>query len=127
MTELDRYFLDGYEATTKDFDILLWWKINAPKYLILAEISHDILVIPIFIIASKSAFSNGGRLLDPFRSSLSPLTVDALICTQDWLKGNQDLENEKIIEIIDEHGKYKIVINSFYFSFFFPSIVVIDD
>jgi hypothetical protein len=39
-------------------------------------------------------------------SSLSPMTVDALICTQDWLKNNQDLEHEKIIEIFDEHGKW---------------------
>jgi hypothetical protein len=33
------------------------------------------------------------------------MTVEALICTQDWLKGNQDLEYEKIIEIFNEHGK----------------------
>jgi hypothetical protein len=103
---VNRYFLDGCKASTNEFDILLWWRVNAPKYLILAEIAHDILVIPISTVASESAFSNGGRTLDPFRSSLSPLTVDALICTQDWLKSNEDLENENIIEIFDEHGKY---------------------
>jgi len=64
------------------------------------------LVIPIFTIASESAFSNGGCILDPFRSSLSPMTIEALICTQDLLKSNQDLEYEKIIEIFDEHGKW---------------------
>jgi hypothetical protein len=83
MTELDRCFLDGYEATTKDFDILLWWKVNAHKYPILAEIARDILAIPIFTVASESGFSNGGRILDPFKSLLSLLTVEALICTQD--------------------------------------------
>jgi hypothetical protein len=106
MSEVDRYFLDGCEATTKYFDILLWWKVNAPKYHILAKIAHDILDILISTIASESAFSNGGRILDPFMSSLSPMTVEALICTQDWLKSNQDLEHEKIIEIFDEHSKW---------------------
>jgi hypothetical protein len=81
MSEVNRYFLDGCEATMKDFDVLLWWKVNAPKYPILAEIARDILAIPISTVASESAFSNGGRILDPFRSSLSPMTVDALICT----------------------------------------------
>lgn len=81
MSKVDRYFLDGCEATTKEFDILLWWKFNAPKYPILAEMVCDILAILISTIASESAFSNGGRILDPFRSSLSPLMVDALICT----------------------------------------------
>jgi hypothetical protein len=84
MKEVDRYLLDGCEATTKDFDILLWWKVvNAPKYPILADIARDILAIHISTVASEFAFSNRGCILDPFRSSLSPLTVDALICTQD--------------------------------------------
>jgi hypothetical protein len=114
MSEVDRYFLNGCEETTNEFDILLWWKVNVPKYPILAKIARDTLVIPISTVLSESVFSNGGRILDPFRSSFSPLTADALICTQDWLKSNQDnqgLENENIIEIFDE----------------FPSILVIDD
>jgi hypothetical protein len=37
VSEVDHYCLDGCEATTKDFDILLLWKVNAPKYHILAE------------------------------------------------------------------------------------------
>jgi len=105
MSEVDRYFLDGCEASTNEFDILLWWKVNAPKYPILAEIARDILAIPISTVASESAFSNGGRILDPFRSSLSPLTVEALVCTQDWLKSNEGLEYENFIEMFDEHGK----------------------
>ncbi|GAV91974.1 RNase_P_Rpp14 domain-containing protein/Dimer_Tnp_hAT domain-containing protein, partial [Cephalotus follicularis] len=34
-------------------------------------------------------FSVGGRVLDQFRSSLKPEYVEALVCTRDWLFGNQ--------------------------------------
>ncbi|XP_061950036.1 uncharacterized protein LOC133673315 [Populus nigra] len=36
-------------------------------------------------VVSEAAFSTGGRILDPFRSSLSPSTVQALVCCQNWL------------------------------------------
>lgn len=42
--------------------------------------------MPITTIASEAAFSTGGRVIDPFRSSLTPKTTEALICAQDWLR-----------------------------------------
>jgi hypothetical protein len=101
--------LDGCEANIIDFDILNWWKVNAPKYHTLAEIARDVLAIPISTIASESAFSNGGRALDTFRSSLSPLIVEALICTQYWLKNrsmNYKEEFQDFRESYDEPGKF---------------------
>jgi len=44
-----------------------------------------VLAIPISTVASESAFSTCGRILDDFRSSLTPFMVEALVCTQDWL------------------------------------------
>ncbi|KAL4337260.1 hypothetical protein AHAS_Ahas12G0092400 [Arachis hypogaea] len=35
--------------------------------------------------ASESAFSTRGRIIDPYRSSLTPYMVEALVCTQDWV------------------------------------------
>ncbi|GJZ47956.1 zinc finger BED domain-containing protein RICESLEEPER 2-like protein [Tanacetum coccineum] len=57
-TEVDIYLCDGTERRDEKFDVL----------------------------ASESAFSTGGRVIDKFRSSLTPKTAKGLICTQDWLR-----------------------------------------
>ena len=54
---------------------------------------YDILVIPWSTIASKSTFSMGGRVFDPFHSSLSPIMIEALICSQNWLRSSSILIN----------------------------------
>jgi hypothetical protein len=51
-------------------------------------------------VASESAFRTGGRVLDPFRSSLSPLTVETLIYCQNWLKNTSS--PVKFREVMDE-------------------------
>lgn len=48
-------------------------------------IAKDVLAVQALTVASDSAFSLGGRILDPFRSSLSPKTVEALVCMKNWL------------------------------------------
>ncbi|XP_074338954.1 uncharacterized protein LOC141677103 isoform X6 [Apium graveolens] len=46
----------------------------------------DILAFPISTVASESAFSTGGRVLNDFWSSLTPKMVEALVCAQDWMR-----------------------------------------
>uniref|UniRef100_A0A803Q669 BED-type domain-containing protein n=1 Tax=Cannabis sativa TaxID=3483 RepID=A0A803Q669_CANSA len=63
---------------------------NSSKYPIVSHIARDVLVVQMSSVASESAFSTGGRILDPFRSSLSPKTVEALICSKNWLTWEYD-------------------------------------
>ena len=84
-SDLERYLEEPLVARTPDFNILNWWKTNKGKYPILAEIAKDILAIPITTVASESAFSTGGRHLSPHRAKLHPDTLEAIMCTQNWL------------------------------------------
>ena len=59
---------------------------NADRFSILSILARDVLAVPISTVASESVFSTGGRVLDCFRSSLTPKLVEALICSQDWLR-----------------------------------------
>ncbi|CAN1242435.1 Zinc finger BED domain-containing protein DAYSLEEPER [Linum perenne] len=97
--ELDKYLDDAREGAgdvTEEFDILTWWKVvGAYKYPVMSEIAKDILAIPVSSVASESAFSNGGRVLDDFRSSLLPEIVEALICSEDWLRNPDDNGNDE--------------------------------
>lgn len=71
---------------SQEFDILKWWMGNESKYLVLACITRDLLAIPASSVASESAFSISKRIINDFRSSLTPEIVEALICTQDWYR-----------------------------------------
>ncbi|GJX37098.1 zinc finger BED domain-containing protein RICESLEEPER 2 [Tanacetum coccineum] len=73
----------------EDFDILSWWKINSPRFPIVSKMAKDILSIQISTVASESAFSTSGRILDPYRNALSPQIVEALLCTQSWVRTSQ--------------------------------------
>jgi hypothetical protein len=64
-------------------DILAFWKGNE------ACMALDILSIHVSTVASKSTFNVGGRVINQFRSSLKPDVVKALVCTRDWLYGEQ--------------------------------------
>ena len=69
-------------------NVLDFWKANQFRYPDLAAMARDILAMPVTTVASESTFSASGRVLDQYRSSLKPETVQALICTRDWLYGD---------------------------------------
>ena len=88
-SQLDLY-LDKLRVDRKsNVDILDFWKANQFRYPQLSLMARDILTIPISTVASESAFSTGGRVLDKYRSALKENIVEALICTRDWMFGGE--------------------------------------
>lgn len=101
--EIDRYFEEGVEKMSPNFDILAWWKNKASTYRVLSRMARDVLAIPVSTVASESAFSTGGRILDPFRSSLTPKIVECLVCTQDWFRNAPaPIEVEEHLQELEE-------------------------
>lgn len=86
-SELDRYLEDEMvDIHTKDFDILDWWKVAGTRYPTLRLIARDIFAIPITTVAPESAFSTSGRVLSEHRSRLTSQMLEALMCSQDWIR-----------------------------------------
>ncbi|CAL1391826.1 unnamed protein product [Linum trigynum] len=104
ISELERYLKANIEDDEdKNFDILAWWKKHSSEYPILGLMAKDVLAIPVSTVASESAFSTGGRVLDAFRSSLTPLVVESLICGQNWLRSSTlPIDMEEKFEEIEE-------------------------
>ncbi|CAL2260158.1 unnamed protein product [Prunus armeniaca] len=100
--EIDRYIIDPIEDVVDEFDVLKWWKLNGVKYPGLALIANDVLAIPVSTVASESCFSTGGRVVNSFRASLTPKIVEALICSQNWLRSDDisSLQYEPTIQEI---------------------------
>ena len=59
--------------------------------------ARNVLAIPVSSVDSECAFSTHGGVLNEFHSSLLPSTVEALVCSQDWIRGEPvqtDFEEE---------------------------------
>ncbi|CAN0881974.1 Putative AC transposase [Linum grandiflorum] len=117
-SELERYFSNDNgaeeELTVEDFnaynyDVLGWWMRNEMRYPILSAMARDILAVPITTVASESTFSTGGRILDSFRTSLTPNIVEALICARDWIKSDDSkpvIDEEDLEEQVEFENVY---------------------
>jgi hypothetical protein len=86
-SELDRYLDEELVSRhTKNFNVLDWWKVVGTRYPTLRRIARDIYAIPVTTVASESAFSTGGRVLSEHRSKLTSKMLEALMCSQDWIR-----------------------------------------
>ncbi|XP_074369976.1 zinc finger BED domain-containing protein RICESLEEPER 2-like [Apium graveolens] len=83
-SEFEHYLDEDVWTKAEGFDVLSWWKLNAPKYPTLACMARDFLAVPASTVASESAFSSSGRLVSPHRNRLHPTTIEALMCAQSW-------------------------------------------
>ncbi|VAI75616.1 unnamed protein product [Triticum turgidum subsp. durum] len=59
------------------------------------------LTIPATSVSSESTFSTSGRILDDYRSSLSPNMVEALVCASSYIKGSKEKQLKPTI-IVEE-------------------------
>ncbi|KAH0781057.1 hypothetical protein KY290_000655 [Solanum tuberosum] len=65
--------------------------------------ARDVLAIPVSSVASECAFSNGGCILDSFRSSLTPKLVQDLVCLQEWLRSEpQPINIEEDLDFLEQ-------------------------
>jgi len=95
-SELEAYLTKPPIPRSETFDILTWWKSNSVEYPTLSRMAHDVLVVPTSTVASESAFSTGRRIISDFRSRLTPKTVEALICLQDWTRASGTLSFQSL-------------------------------
>jgi hypothetical protein len=118
-SELDKYLAEDTEDVEMKLDILAWWKINESRFPVLVHLARDVLAIPISTISSESAFSTSGRILDEFRSSITPFMLEALVCGQDWLRRTTPIDIQESMEelVVIEKGTVILHVYAFLIAF----------
>ena len=54
----------------------------------LAEMVRDLLAMQVSSVASESAYSTSGRILEQYRSCLTHYLIEVLMCSEKWLKAD---------------------------------------
>ncbi|KAK9992393.1 hypothetical protein SO802_027378 [Lithocarpus litseifolius] len=104
--ELEKYLPENCDGRKYvNFEILEWWKDNCSRYQVLSKVFKDVLVVPVSTVASESAFSTGGHIVDQFRSSLSPLMVQNLVCSQNWLQVTVPISHRQLRDDVKALGE----------------------
>ncbi|CAL5010546.1 unnamed protein product [Urochloa decumbens] len=86
LTELKSYLEDGLVPRKDDFDILNWWMSNSTKYPTLSIVARDVLAIPASTMYGEAALNSEGSAIHKQWSTLNIKTIEALVCTRDWIK-----------------------------------------
>ncbi|CAF1699908.1 unnamed protein product [Brassica oleracea var. botrytis] len=100
-SKLDIYLMEipvprTSDSIRREFDVLLTWRRNSAKYPVLSELVKDVLAVQVSYVASESTFSTSGRILDPYRSCLTPYMIETLVCTHQWLQNNIHVEKLRL-------------------------------
>nr|KJB27894.1 hypothetical protein B456_005G015100 [Gossypium raimondii] len=85
-SELDCYLEET--LLPSDADILGWWRINSQRFPTLAKMARDFLAIPVSVSSPCSNVS--AMTINPAYSSLDPESMEALVCSQNWLESTKE-------------------------------------
>ncbi|XP_020264106.1 zinc finger BED domain-containing protein RICESLEEPER 2-like [Asparagus officinalis] len=98
-SELEEYLDEKILSWKKNekLNVLEYWKVESEKRPQLSMMARDILSIPITSVASESAFSIAGRVLDKYRNRLLPENAEAQICLGSWLDGVPYIEEGHLL------------------------------
>jgi hypothetical protein len=94
-------YLDEPNVPTSDknFSLLPYWQQHAHRFPVVSSMAKRFLAVPASSVSSESTFSTGGRVVDDYRSSLKPSTVQALICASSWIRGSQHEKTAPILVV----------------------------
>ncbi|XP_013607631.1 PREDICTED: zinc finger BED domain-containing protein RICESLEEPER 2-like [Brassica oleracea var. oleracea] len=110
--ELEVYLKEAVETPKLllgvEFDILAWWKVHKMKYHVLAEMARDLLAMQVSLVASESAFSTSGRILEPYRSCLTHYMIEVLMCTEQWMHADIKSFKHKRLMIEASRSKHEV-------------------
>ncbi|KAL3508988.1 hypothetical protein ACH5RR_028389 [Cinchona calisaya] len=93
-SDLDKYLEEPLFPRSVDFSILSWWKVHTSRYPILSTMARNILGIPLSKVSAEALFNIDDRAVNHSWSSLRSDTLQALMCTQDWMCS--ELEDSKL-------------------------------
>ena len=89
-SKLEVYLEEQRSSGTENFfEVLQFWRKNGARFPILSSMACDIFCISISTVASESAFSCSGHIINRFRSSIKFENAKALLCLRDWLFGEK--------------------------------------
>ncbi|KAK1567820.1 hypothetical protein Q3G72_017103 [Acer saccharum] len=93
-SELTKYIDTDWQSLLSEeesfnFDIMPWWKSHERSLPVLSIMARDILTPPVSTVASESAFSASGRVLDERCSRIGPDILEAVVCLKDWEDAKQ--------------------------------------
>jgi hypothetical protein len=116
-SELERYLEDELvPIETENFKILDWWKVAGTRYPILRKVAKDIFAIPVSSVASESAFSTSRRVLCEHRSRLNSDILEALMCSQNWLRNKyKGRYAVPFVIILDKYKDFKLILEMLFY------------
>ncbi|KAK2644967.1 hypothetical protein Ddye_020162 [Dipteronia dyeriana] len=101
-SQLEMYLDEPKLEMSSNLDVLDFWRVNAIYYPDLSLMARDILSILVSTLASESAFSVDGGVLDRYRSLLKPDVVEAIVCTRDWMQMDSVSESLEVEESCED-------------------------